>query len=97
MYPDTSRLTRFVGPLASRMSTQEELRELKDLINSKKVIFEKASQGVERAFETIKLQIQWKTNNYKKLSHYLTLMSKSNFSLDSDSILDIESLSLSLE
>ena len=94
MYPDTSRLTRFIGPLAARISTQEELIELKNLINNKKSIFEKVSQSVGRAFETIEINIQWKTNNYEELSHYLSQMSKGNFSYDSNSILNIDSLSL---
>ena len=87
LYPDTSRLTRFIKPLAEQMSTQKELRELKDLISSKKAKFEKASQGVRQAIETIEINNQWKTNNYQDLSRYLTQINfKNSYSLDDDSV-----------
>jgi aminopeptidase N len=42
------------------MSTQKELRELKDLVTLKSKEFEKSSQGVKQALETVELNNQWK-------------------------------------
>lgn len=86
LFPDTSRLSRYVKPLAQQMSSQKDLRELKDLIDSKKKVFEKASQGVRQALEVVELNNQWKINNYMDLSRRLNHMELRNFdfTLDDD-------------
>lgn len=65
------------------MSTQKELRELKDLVTMKSKAFEKASQGVKQALETVELNNQWKINNYLPLVSRLNLMARS-MHFDSD-------------
>lgn len=79
LFPDTSRLSRYVKPLAQQMSSQKDLRELKDLIDSKKKVFEKATQGVRQALEVVELNNQWKINNYMDLSRRLNHMELRNF------------------
>lgn len=66
------------------MSTQKELRELNDLITMKEKLFEKSSQGVKQALETIQLNNQWKINNYLVLVSRLTHMQRANFNFDED-------------
>ena len=60
--------------MAEQMSTQKDLTDLKELVRSKSKIFEKASQGVKQALETVEINNQWKNNNYKELSRYLNRM-----------------------
>lgn len=72
MDPNSSKLTRFLIPLAEQISTSDELFELKDLISSKKKIFEDVSQGVKQAIDNIEINIQWKTNKCDELTRYLT-------------------------
>jgi aminopeptidase N len=74
LYPDTSRLSRYIKPLAEQMSTAKDLRELKDLIAAKPKAFEKATQGVKQALETVALNNQWKINTYMDLSRRLNRM-----------------------
>lgn len=80
--PDTSRLSRYIKPLAQQMSSQKELSELKDLIAAKPKAFEKASQGVKQALETVELNNQWKTSMYLDLSLRLNKMLARNFNFD---------------
>ena len=79
LYPDTSRLSRYIKPLAEQMSTQKELTELKDLVVSKSKAFEKSSQGVRQALETVELNNQWKINNYLSLASRLNHMRMRHF------------------
>lgn len=74
LYPDTVRLSRYIKPLAEQMSTAKDLRELKDLITAKPKLFEKATQGVKQALETVALNNQWKINTYMDLSRRLNRM-----------------------
>lgn len=83
LYPDTSRLSRYIKPLSEQMSTQKELRELKDLVTMKSKEFEKAEQGVKQALETIELNNQWKINNYLLLVSRLNHLGRS-FDSDDD-------------
>ena len=87
LYPDTSRLSRFIKPLAEQMSSTKELRELKDLVTMKQKAFEKATQGVKQALETIEINNQWKINNYMDLQRRLNRMLLRNFDY---SLTDIE-------
>lgn len=61
------------------MSSQKELRELKDFVGSKQKAFEKATQGVKQALETVELNNQWKINMYMDLSRRLNHMLARNF------------------
>lgn len=61
------------------MSSQKDLRELKDLIMMKKKAFEKSTQGVKQALETVELNNQWKINMYMDLSRRLNNMMARNF------------------
>jgi hypothetical protein len=56
------------------MSTEKDLRELKTLIESKPKAFEKATQGVKQALETVALNNQWKIGTYMDLSRRLNRM-----------------------
>ncbi|XP_055525327.1 aminopeptidase N-like [Wyeomyia smithii] len=80
--PDTSRLSRYLKPLAEQMSTMKELQELKDLIGTKQTVFEKATQGVKQALEMIEINLQWKTTSYNQLARYLPLLNYRSGSLD---------------
>lgn len=82
LYPDTSRLSRYIKPLAEQMSTQKELTELKDLVSRKSKAFEKSTQGVKQALETVELNNQWKINNYMALATRLNYMRMRNFDYD---------------
>jgi aminopeptidase N len=84
LYPDTSRLSRYIKPLAEQMSTQKDLTELKDLVTQKSKAFEKSSQGVKQALETVELNNQWKINNYMALASRLNHMRMRNFDYDDD-------------
>lgn len=64
------------------MSTQKELNELKELVASKPIEFQKATQGVKQALETVELNNQWKINNYMEFSRRLNRMLQRNFNLD---------------
>jgi hypothetical protein len=66
------------------MSTSKELHELNDLIASKQKVFEKASQGVKQALETVELNNQWKINMYMDLARRLNKMGARNFSFSLD-------------
>lgn len=66
------------------MSTQKELRELKDLVTMKEKLFEKSSQGVKQALETVELNNQWKINNYLVLVSRLTHMQRSMFNFNDE-------------
>ncbi|XP_070497871.1 aminopeptidase N-like [Chironomus tepperi] len=74
LFPDTSRLTRYIKPLAEQMSTQKELTDLKDLVTKKAKEFEKSTQGVKQALEVVELNNQWKLNNYFSLARNLNRM-----------------------
>lgn len=79
LYPDTSRLSRYIKPLAEQMSSQKDLRELRELITTKQKTFEQATQGVKQALETVQLNNQWKINMYMDLSRRLNNMLSRNF------------------
>lgn len=61
------------------MSTTKDLRELKELIDSRPKAFEKSTQGVKQALETVELNNQWKINMYMDLSRRLNQMGGRNF------------------
>jgi hypothetical protein len=61
------------------MSTDKDLRELKDLIDANPKAFEKATQGVKQALETVALNNQWKIGTYMDLSRRLNKMLLRNF------------------
>ncbi|EJY58141.1 AAEL017006-PA [Aedes aegypti] len=65
--PDTSRVSRFIEPLAELMSSMKELQELKDLVESKRTVFEKATQGVKQALKTVEINLQWKLHGYTQM------------------------------
>lgn len=68
------------------MSSQKELRELKDLISLKQKTFEKATQGVKQALETVEINNQWKINMYMDLQRRLNRMLLRNFDYTLDDI-----------
>lgn len=94
LFPDTSRLSRYVKALAEQMSTQKELRELKELVTMKEKAFEKSSQGVKQALETVELNNQWKINNYlplvSRLNHLRVLDAETED--DTESATEVESI-----
>lgn len=66
------------------MSSQEELRELKNLIASNQKVFEKSTLGVKQALETVELNNQWKVNEFKDVSKRLNRMMLRNFGYSLD-------------
>ncbi|XP_058833105.1 aminopeptidase N [Topomyia yanbarensis] len=82
LWPDTSRLSRYLKPLAEEMSTAKELEELKDLIDSKQAVFEKATQGVKQALEMVEINLQWKSTSYHQMARYLPQLTYRTTSLD---------------
>lgn len=81
LIPETSRLTRFVKPLADQMSSTIEYQEIQNLTTSNVEQFEKASLGVKQALEVIEINTQWQLHNYNDISTYLR-----KFSSDDDEV-----------
>uniref|UniRef100_A0A182VV47 Aminopeptidase n=1 Tax=Anopheles minimus TaxID=112268 RepID=A0A182VV47_9DIPT len=73
--PDTSRLSRYIKPLAEQMFSTAEVQELNDLIQKKATIFEKANQGVKQALEMAQTNNKWKQINFNKMERLLPLLS----------------------
>lgn len=86
--PDTSRVSRYLKPLAEQMSSMKELQELKDLLESKRTVFEKATQGVKQALETIEINMQWKSTRYEQMTRFLPLLNYRSGNLDVIELLD---------
>jgi len=70
--PETSRLTRYIKPLAENMASQKELNDLRSLVEEKASLFEKASQGVKQALEKVEINQQWKHANYQPIAIQLS-------------------------
>lgn len=70
--PDSQRLTRYIKPLAAQMASQKEYNELKNLVDEKPTLFQKATQGVKQALETIEINQQWKQTNYQQIARQLS-------------------------
>lgn len=81
-------MSRFIKPLAEQMSSMKELQELKDLIESKRTVFEKATQGVKQALETVEINLQWKSYGYTQMTRFLPLLSYRSGNLDVMELLD---------
>uniref|UniRef100_A0A8D8EWM7 Aminopeptidase n=2 Tax=Culex pipiens TaxID=7175 RepID=A0A8D8EWM7_CULPI len=80
--PDTSRLSRYLRPLAEHMASEKELQELKDLIDSKRTVFEHATQGVKQALETVEVNMKWKSASYGQMARYLPMLNYRSAALD---------------
>uniref|UniRef100_A0A182QC88 Aminopeptidase n=1 Tax=Anopheles farauti TaxID=69004 RepID=A0A182QC88_9DIPT len=72
--PDTSRLSRYIKPLAEQMSSSDELRELGELIEKNATAFEKATQGVKQALETAQTNNRWTKTNLDKIGRLLPMV-----------------------
>lgn len=81
-------MSRFIKPLAEQMSSMKELQELKDLIESKRTVFEKATQGVKQALETVEINLQWKSHGYTQMTRFLPLLNYRSGNLDVMELLD---------
>ncbi|XP_055705019.1 aminopeptidase N-like [Phlebotomus papatasi] len=68
---DTTRLDRFVRPLAKEMTTEKELVELTSFVKAHAQQLDKATQGVKQAIETVEINTQWQHKNYKSISRVL--------------------------
>nr|XP_040229612.2 aminopeptidase N-like isoform X1 [Anopheles coluzzii] len=79
--PDTSRLSRYIKPLAEQMFSSEELQELTDLIEQKAPIFEKANQGVKQALETAQTNNRWSKVNIDKMERLLPMLTTRSVSV----------------
>ncbi|XP_058125970.1 aminopeptidase N-like [Anopheles ziemanni] len=86
--PDTSRLSRYIKPLAEQMSSLKELEEVRDLIQRNATIFEKATQGVKQALETIEINKQWKQINYDQMMRFLPMSTARSASDDILNLID---------
>lgn len=64
-------MSRYIKPLAEQISSPKELGEMRNLVESKPKVFEKAMQGVRQALETIELNNQWQTNNYQPFARLM--------------------------
>lgn len=71
MQPDTSRLARYIKPLANQMVTTKEYDELKSFVENRTTIFEKATQSIKQSLETVEINSQWQAKNYKKIGRIL--------------------------
>ncbi|ETN63860.1 protease m1 zinc metalloprotease [Anopheles darlingi] len=74
--PDTSRLSRYVKPLAEQMASQKEMQELRALIDERAGLFEKATQGVKQALERVEVNARWKRLNYGQMMRFLPLLNQ---------------------
>lgn len=54
------------------MSTMKERDELKNFVEKRANIFEKATQSVRQSLETVEINSQWQTKNYKSIGRILT-------------------------
>ncbi|XP_055379130.1 aminopeptidase N-like [Condylostylus longicornis] len=69
--PETSRLSRFIRPIANQMSTDTELELMKSFTSRNRAYLEKSSEGVKRALEIIEINAQWKTRNFGEINNEL--------------------------
>lgn len=71
MKPETQRLERFFKPLASQMTTEAELEELRTfvLLNEEKLT--KCTLGINQAIESAQINTQWHQKNFKSISRIL--------------------------
>ncbi|XP_050098879.1 aminopeptidase N-like [Anopheles aquasalis] len=74
--PDTSRLSRYVKPLAEQMASRKEMQELRALIDERAGLFEKATQGVKQALERVEVNAGWKRLNYDQMMRFLPLLNR---------------------
>ncbi|XP_050080101.1 aminopeptidase N-like [Anopheles maculipalpis] len=72
--PDTSRLSRYIKPLAEQMFSAQEVQELNELIKKKTALFEKANQGVKQALETAQTNNKWAETNINKMERLLPML-----------------------
>uniref|UniRef100_A0A182SPU1 Aminopeptidase n=1 Tax=Anopheles maculatus TaxID=74869 RepID=A0A182SPU1_9DIPT len=72
--PDTSRLSRYIKPLAEQMFSIKEVQELNELIQKKTTLFEKANQGVKQALETAQTNSKWAATNIHKMERLLPVL-----------------------
>lgn len=64
------------------MASEKELQELKDLIESKRTVFEHATQGVKQALETVEVNMKWKSASYGQMARYLPMLNYRSAALD---------------
>ncbi len=69
--PDTSRLARYIKPLANQMTSQKEYDELQSFVRGRATIFEDATQSIKQSLETVKINSQWQASNYKSIGRIL--------------------------
>ncbi|XP_053669421.1 aminopeptidase N [Anopheles marshallii] len=86
--PDTSRLSRYIKPLAEQMFSTEEVQELNDLIQKKATIFEKANQGVKQALETAQTNNKWTKINFGKMERLLPILATRSAANTLDNLID---------
>lgn len=72
LQPDTARLARYVKPLAEQMTSMKEYEDLKEFVSNRTKIFAKSTQSIKQSLETIEINSQWNTNNYKKIGRFLS-------------------------
>lgn len=72
LQPDTSRLARYIKPLADQMVSLREREELQQFVANRTKIFEKSTQSIKQSLETIEINSQWQTKNYNSIGRYLT-------------------------
>lgn len=71
LQPDTSRLARYIKPLANQMITTKEYDELKGFVENRTTIFEKATQSIKQSLETVEINSQWQAKNYNSIGRIL--------------------------
>lgn len=72
LQPDTSRLARYIKPLANQMSSAREYDGLKEFVKEQAKYFEKATNSVKQSLETVEINAQWHARNYKSIGRILT-------------------------
>lgn len=69
--PETSRLARYLTPLADQMVHNTDYDELNNFFQNKSKIFSHVERSVKQSLETIRINSQWQQKNYKEIGRLL--------------------------
>lgn len=69
---DTSKLAKYIDPVAKGMVFDKEYDELSSFFKTKPEIFNKISRNVEQSLETIRNNNRWQEQNYANIGRILS-------------------------
>lgn len=72
LLPDTSKLARYIDPLADQMVYGKEYDEFEHFFQNRSEIFSKISRNVEQSLEVIRNNNKWQERNYASIGRLLT-------------------------